>query len=302
MLNINGFNKVPAEFWEDELRWAEAGQGEQWVEFEVNDKIDLEYYLQTQIKNTRSTVIVTQSCDIESASDFIANTFQSDDLFQIRVILVQASVEAKLVELLKTKLKTVQSAGAEETFKKLEGKGFEIIRSIAGVPSIVKCPENLIVSDDLPIVNLEVFRTTKEAISFAKASTSIGLWCDNLSIAFEYCHSLKNARQIWLNSSHGMIHPKIPFFNGKVVCEDGSVAKKAEGSIIEIKGNVQFQTTFHGENSYQTVVIPFGETFANWNFICSRFELSQIKIDFTLKTTKNELFYLESTFFLVYKH
>jgi len=208
-------------------------------------------------------VIVSQTSDIEAASDFIANTFRADDLFQIRTILVQASVETSFVELLKSKLKHVKPSGAESALKELEGKGFQVIRSTGDVPSIVKCPRNLIVTDDLPIVNMEVFRTTKEAISFAKASMSIGLWCENISIAFEYIHGLKNARQIWLNSSHGTIHPKIPFFNGKVVCADASIASKANGSIVEIGANVQFQTTFHGESAYQTVVIPFGETFAN---------------------------------------
>lgn len=213
---------------------------------------------------------MTQSSDIESASDFIANTFQSVDLFQVTTILVQASVESKFIALLKKKLKNLKTIESveyqklEKELKALEGKGFEVIQSIDSSSefksSIIRCPRNLIAADNLPIVNLEVFRTTKEGISFAKSSQSIGLWCENLSIAFEFINGLKSARQIWLNSSHGKIHPKIPF-NGKVMSEDSN---KVEGSsIVEVKDNLQFQSTFQAGNFTQTVVIPFGESFAN---------------------------------------
>ena len=230
------------------------------------------------LKNTKSTIIVTQSSDIEGATDFISRCFQSDDLYQVRCILVQASVETKFLEILQSKLKpmNVQSLDSEtlnqlkQQFESFAAKGLQMIQSLengSSIPStIIKCPRNLI-AGDLPIVNLEVFRTTKEAISFAKCSLSIGLWCENISIAFEYINQLKNARQIWLNSSHGTVHKKIPFYNGKVVCEDAGVASKAcadlAGSMFEVAGNVQF-TTNHKFNTFQTVVIPFGETFANW--------------------------------------
>lgn len=145
-------------------------------------------------------------------------------------------------------------------------EGFELIQSSnqTGLKStIIRCPRSMIASDELPIVTLEVFRTTKECLSFVKNSQSIGLWCENLSITFEYIISLSNARQIWLNSSHGTIHPKIPFFNGQIVCEDPEIRSKTEGSTNTAVGNVHFSTTFRSNSTFQTVVIPFGETFAN---------------------------------------
>ena len=150
-------------------------------------------------------------------------------------------------------------------------KGLEVIHQCEGDDpgvrsAIVKCPRNLIDDDDnLPIVSLEVFRTSKEGISFAKSSLSIGLWCENISISFEFINSLPNARQIWLNASHGVVHPNIPFFNGKIVCDDPEIREKSSdftGSTVQVSNNVQFVTTFRA-NTFQTVVIPFGETFAN---------------------------------------
>lgn len=226
------------------------------------------------LPNTKSTIIVTESADIEGATDFISRCFQSDDLNQIRSILVQASVEDKFLEILQSKLKPTNFQYSDlltlkPQFESFAARGLQMIQSLDNgsfIPStIIKCPRNLI-AGDLPIVNLEVFRTTKEAISFAKCSLSIGLWCENISIAFEYINELKNARQIWLNSAHGTIHPKIPFYNGKVVCEDAEVASNAcadlAGCMFQVAGNVQFSTN-HKFNTFQTVVIPFGETFAN---------------------------------------
>jgi hypothetical protein len=177
---------------------------------------------------------------------------------------VQASIELKFLEVLRGKMRPMMKAQSVETKQQLQdlnSKGFPFI-----FPStIIKCPRGMISSEE-PIVNFEVFRTTKEAISFAKCALSIGLWCENISSAFEIINQLKNARQIWLNSSHGITHPKIPFYNGKVVCEDAEVISIAcadlPGSMFQVAGNVQFSTT-HMCNTFQTVVIPFGETFAN---------------------------------------
>jgi Protein of unknown function (DUF1487) len=230
------------------------------------------------LQNTKSTIIVTQSCDLEGASDFIARCFQSEDLHQVRTLLVQAEVEKKFLEILQAKLKPLNVQSLEsgklsqlkQQFEKYASMGLQLIQSSENGSSlhstIVKCPRSMIASDELPIVNLEVFRTTKEGISFAKCSLSIGLWCENISIAFEFINELKNARQIWLNSSHGVTHPQIPFYNGKVVCEDAEVTAKAcadlPGSTYQVTGNYQFTTT-HKSNTFKTVVIPFGETFAN---------------------------------------
>lgn len=169
------------------------------------------------------------------------------------------SLDDAKISLLKSKLTSYRT------------KGLELIHQCAGDDprmrsAIVRCPRSLIGDDDLPIVTLEVFRTTKEGILFAKTSVSIGLWCDNISISFEFINSLPNSRQIWLNSSHGVVHPSIPFYNGKIVCDDPEIRAKSagalSGSTVQVANNVQFLTTFRAE-TFQTVVIPFGETFAN---------------------------------------
>lgn len=224
-------------------------------------------------------MIITESCDLESATDFIARCFQADDLNRIRSLLVQTSVEERFLQLVTTKLRSLNTQSEDpaeldrlkKKVKEYSDKGFDIIwhhsENVPGiVPAIIRCPSSLVAADGLPIVTLEFFRTTKEGISFAKISLSVSLWCENISIAFEWINSLPNARQIWLNASHGVIHPKIPFYNGAVVCEDPEVLAKTTadfaGSVSQVFDNVQFITTFRA-NTFQTVVIPFGETFAN---------------------------------------
>jgi len=245
------------------------------------EKMDYDASLPSKVSlpNTKSTIIVTQHADLDSASDFVAGCFQAEDLNQIRSILVQASVEEKFISLLRPKLKTLNTASLDEaTQKRLSGQfstyakmGLELIHlgdeKVSGLrAALVKCPRSLISSDDLPIISLEVFRTTKEAISFAKAASSVGLWCENISISFEYITALPNACQIWLNCTHGATHPKIPFYNGQIVCEDAEIRAKAaadsSGATIQVADNIHFQTTFRAK-SFQTVAIPFGETFAN---------------------------------------
>lgn len=224
-------------------------------------------------------MIVTNSADLESSSDFVSQCFQLSDLNQIRSVLVQEAIASKFITRLESKMKELNCQPLSETaleklqsqLKDFESKGFKIIRnnseSISGVrAAIIKCPRNLIASEDLPIVNLEVFRTNKEAQAFAKCALSVNLWCENISIAYEYIQSLPNARQIWMNCSHGIIHPKIPFYNGQIVCEDADIRRKclsdASTPTIQIADNIQFTTTFRC-NTFQTVAIPFGETFAN---------------------------------------
>lgn len=231
------------------------------------------------IENTRSTVIITESCDLESASDFIARSFQADDLHRIRSIIVQVSIQEKFIQLLKSKLRSINTESEKKVdinrlqakVKEFTDKSFEVIwnhsETVPGIiPLIVQCPSNYIENDDLPIISLEFFRTTKEGISFAKAAPSVSLWCENISVAFEWINSLPIARQIWLNAAHGVIHPKIPFYNGDIVCEDTETLEKVTvggSSTSEVFQNVHFLTTFKGKGEFQTVAIPFGETFAN---------------------------------------
>lgn len=192
---------------------------------------------------------------------------------------MQASVEDRFIQLLTSKLRSLHTQSEKlvaldrlkAIVKDYSDKGFDVIwthsEEVPGiVPAIIRCPSSLVAADDLPIVTLEFFRTTKEGISFAQLSLSVSLWCENISIAFEWINALPNSRQIWLNASHGVIHPKIPFYNGTIVCEDPEVLAKTTadfaGSVSEIFDNVKFLTTFRA-NTFQTVVIPFGETFAN---------------------------------------
>lgn len=173
---------------------------------------------------------------------------------------MQESVSKVFLELLNKKVK---SSAANDEITKLLQKGFEVIGN-----RIVKCTRSLISDEKSPAVSLEVFRTTKEGISLSKTAGSVGLWCDKISIVFEYINAL-SAQQIWLNSSFGSVHPNIPFLSRSkdIVCEDNLKKSIVDGSIknalLEVSSNTQFQTTFPSAGKFKTVVIPFGETFAN---------------------------------------
>lgn len=108
--------------------------------------------------NTRSTIIITESADLEAASDFISRAVHEPN--QIRTVLLQASVEAKFMKLLEAKLKPVIDVQVAKHLADFASKGFSLING-----AIVRCPHNLVAAD-VSIVNLEVFRTTKEAVSF----------------------------------------------------------------------------------------------------------------------------------------
>lgn len=201
-------------------------------------------------------MIVTESADLETASDFIAALLDSEDTKILNTVLIQEPVSTSFTELLVKKVKTYT---ANDEVTKLSGNGFEVIGN-----RIVKCTRSLISDEKASTVSMEVFRTTKEAIGLSKSAVSIGLWCDKLSIVFEYVNAL-GAQQIWLNSSFGTVNSKIPFLSAnKVVCDDD--LKKSidnqKNALFEVSGNVQFQTTFQN-GKFKSVVIPFGETFAN---------------------------------------
>lgn len=221
---------------------------------------DLQDKLKITLREIHSSFIVTESADLETATDFIAAVLNSEDTKLIRSILVQESVNKKFTELL---TKKVKGTATNNEISQLSSKGFEVIGS-----RIVKCTRNLI-DEKSSAVSLEVFRTTKESISLAKSANSISLWCEKLSIAFEYINTL-NAQQIWLNSSFGSTNPKIPFLseNNQIVCDEELKKSIVNGiqknALLEISGNIQFQTTFlTSGNKFKTFVIPFGETFAN---------------------------------------
>ena len=195
---------------------------------------------------------------MESASDFVAALLDSEDLKILNSILIQESVSKNFTELL---VKKVKSYPTNDEIAKLSGNGFEVIGN-----RIVKCTRSMISDEKSSAVSMEVFRTTKEAISLSKSAVSVGLWCDKLSIAFEYINAL-GAQQIWLNSSFATVNSKIPFLSSnEIVCEDDLKKSVKDSSqknpLFEVSGNVQFQTTFQN-GKFKSVVIPFGETFAN---------------------------------------
>ncbi|CAG9804518.1 unnamed protein product [Chironomus riparius] len=219
---------------------------------------DLKNKLKINLQGLCASVIVTESADLETASDFIAALLDSEDTKILNTVLIQESLSKNFTDLLVKKVKTYP---ANDEITKLSGNGFEVIGN-----RIVKCTRSMINDEKSSTISMEIFRTTKEAIGLSKSAVSVGLWCDKLSIVFEYVNAL-GAQQIWLNSSFGTVNSKIPFLSSnEVVCDDCLKKSIADGSqqnaLFEVTGNVQFQTTFQN-SKFKSVVIPFGETFAN---------------------------------------
>ncbi|KAG5682396.1 hypothetical protein PVAND_011749 [Polypedilum vanderplanki] len=207
---------------------------------------------ETKLRKLCSTFIITETADIETASDFIAAILQSDDHEIISLIIVQESINEKFKTLLCNKIKPSKEV---EGVKMLSEKGFEVIGN-----RIVVCPHTMISNENSSVISYEVYRTIKEGIALAKNATSVSLWCTNISSAYEIIHSI-NATQFWLNS-FGIINEKFPFLsNGKEIVWNG---KKEEGTsaLSEVIDSVFYQTLFQNEK-FKTIVIPFGEIFAN---------------------------------------
>lgn len=206
---------------------------------------------------------MTESADLETASDFISAFTAFEDHKLFNSIFVQESVSSKFIELLQSKLKPCNKE-ADLDDKLRAALGWDVIGS-----RVLKVTRRMLRDgDNTKLVTLEDFRTTKEALALVKdESTSYSLWCDKLSVAFEYINAL-GAQQIWLNSSFGSSHPKIPFLtkDSKIICDEDVkrlvTDSTKNGALMEISANIQYQTTFQN-GKFKTVVIPYGETFAN---------------------------------------
>ncbi|XP_035898791.1 uncharacterized protein LOC118506146 [Anopheles stephensi] len=166
------------------------------------------------------TMIVFDSCDLESASDRLALAWKTNDApWAIRSVLVQETIKDEFVQLVKGKLKpftdeqskflknaqlkaidAAKSVGAQ--LVQSDSDASEIKPMLAFVPGVqYLLSTNTGSVQPNPIVAVQAFRTAKEAISLANSANggSVSLWTEELSLTFEVAYGLRSPT-VWVNS------------------------------------------------------------------------------------------------------
>ncbi|XP_052889316.1 uncharacterized protein LOC128297673 [Anopheles moucheti] len=166
------------------------------------------------------TMIVFDSCDLESASDRLALAWMSNNApWAIRSVLVQENVKDEFVQLVKAKLKPFTESQSKFLKSSLEKAldaaktlGAQLVQSdsdasevkpmLAFVPGVqYLLSTNAGAVQPSPIVAINAFRTAKEAISLANTNNggSVSLWTEELSLTFEVAYGLRS-QTVWVNS------------------------------------------------------------------------------------------------------
>ncbi|XP_050100588.1 uncharacterized protein LOC126581153 [Anopheles aquasalis] len=176
------------------------------------------------------TMIVFDSCDLESASDRLAFAWATNDApWAIRNVLVQETVKDELLQLVRLKLKPYTEEQKqflkkplEKALAEAENLGAQLVQSptdastikptLALLPGVqYLLPESANAPQPSPIVTVSVFRTAKEAVTLANANNggSVSLWTEELSLTFEVAYGLQ-CGTVWVNS-YAELNPKCPY-------------------------------------------------------------------------------------------
>uniref|UniRef100_A0A1B0D477 HBS1-like protein N-terminal domain-containing protein n=1 Tax=Phlebotomus papatasi TaxID=29031 RepID=A0A1B0D477_PHLPP len=175
------------------------------------------------------TLFVTESSDLQSASDILAESFSDNTSpWRIRNLLVQENIEENFMELLQSKLQKyhpifVNSQDFQDSFRSALSTASKMHLKICNNPDDAEEVKPTIVlgqnrsyfdqpgSDIAPIVVMNIFRTVKEGIGMVNASNggSVSIWCEKLSIAYEIASSVK-VPSVWINCL-AKFTPEIPF-------------------------------------------------------------------------------------------
>uniref|UniRef100_A0A182KAS5 Uncharacterized protein n=1 Tax=Anopheles christyi TaxID=43041 RepID=A0A182KAS5_9DIPT len=176
------------------------------------------------------TMVVFDSCDIESASDRLVLAWNTNDApWAIRQVLVQENVKDEFVQLVKSKLKPFTKSQQQFLGKSLTqalaaaaSYGAQLVQNdsdaselkpvlafVSGVQYLLS--NNPAALHPSPIVAINVFRTAKEAVSLANSNNggSVSLWTEELSLTFEVVYGL-HSQTVWVNS-YAEFNPDCPY-------------------------------------------------------------------------------------------
>lgn len=175
-----------------------------------------------------ATLILTENADIHSVVDEVVKSWKNlRSPWNIRKILVQENIKDKFLSLLEKNLPKIDpiyeaDAGLVQDFqsglKSLAEKGIKLVQAsnndtlkatvAIGVPMT---HVGVMQMQSVPIIVLDSFRTSKEAINLADTEGKgefVSIWSENVTETFEYVKCL-NSSTIWVNC-HGVFNPKCP--------------------------------------------------------------------------------------------
>uniref|UniRef100_A0A182PE12 Uncharacterized protein n=1 Tax=Anopheles epiroticus TaxID=199890 RepID=A0A182PE12_9DIPT len=176
------------------------------------------------------TMVVFESCDLESASDRLAIAWNTNHApWTIRNVLVQENVKDEFVQLVKGKLKPFTDSqkqflkkSYEQALAAAKSYGAQLVQSdsdaselkpmLAFVPGVqYLLSSNPGAVQPSPIVAINAFRTAKEAVSLANSNNggSVSLWTEELSLTFEVAYGLRS-QTVWVNS-YAEFNPDCPY-------------------------------------------------------------------------------------------
>uniref|UniRef100_A0A182LXI7 Aldehyde dehydrogenase domain-containing protein n=1 Tax=Anopheles culicifacies TaxID=139723 RepID=A0A182LXI7_9DIPT len=192
----------------------------QYPAFSSHDGDQLALTAEIPLHMAYCTMIVFDSCDLESASDRLAMAWMSNNVpWAIRNVLVQENVKDEFVQLVKAKLKPFSESQSkflqksqQQALQAAKTYGAQLVHSdsdasdikptLAFVPGVqYLLSTNASAVQPSPIVAINAFRTAKEAISLANANNggSVSLWTEELSLTFEIAYGLRSPT-VWVNS------------------------------------------------------------------------------------------------------
>lgn len=222
-------------------------------------------------------MIVTESSDIESASDQLVTSWSHLYApWTIRSVYVQESVSVKFIQLVHRKLKPINEVFLNDdhfkvsiikSVEKLEKMGLKIIQNVkdtnAVKATLVQNTTREFIEDTeyaVSIINLNVFRTIKELLTLLNADLkdSASIWAENISVAFELADGLK-CSNVWINSNE-ILNPKFSYKFGENIF--GEILGDSKSKVL-FENKVHFQTIGLENGKFKTIITPFGATFGN---------------------------------------
>lgn len=176
------------------------------------------------------TMLVFDSCDLESASDRLAAAWSTNNApWAIRSVMVQENIKDDFVQLVRSKLKPFSESQkrllqdplmkALDVAKTLgaqlvqnDSDASELKPTLAFVPGVqYLLSPSASAAEPSPIVVLSAFRTAKEALSLVNSNDggSVSLWSEELSLTFEVAYGLRS-QTVWVNS-YAEFNPDCPY-------------------------------------------------------------------------------------------
>lgn len=211
-----------------------------------------------------STLIVTENADLHSAVELLTRIWENHyEPWTIRDILVQETVKDKFFTLLKDRFEKTNYALNHDKFtsslaaQNLESFEKHQYKTLYG-RFVLGIQRNYVQDHFIcaPIVTLNIFRTSKEAVSLYNKINggSAIIYSEAISEAFELAKNIK-AKNIWINSDAVFMKESFLTF--------GSKTYGLQPLTSVFSQNYLFSCIAEPNSVKKSIVVKFGQTFAN---------------------------------------